>query len=192
MQGKNQKLKYQRKSISSYFHKLVLILKIDNLFLIYKALSCQNISANNSTAILLYLLLPKENLKNLQRDQAKTSSFLQKITEQSAAVQQGISDIVWAVKPENDKLENMVIRMREYAAQTLESKNVHTVINIDEEVLDKTIDMNQRRDLFLVFREAVNNIAKYAGATEVQVKLAKVNNYLQLQIVDNGHRPAII
>ena len=49
MQGKNQKLKYQRKSISSYFHKLVLILKIDNLFLKYEALSCQNISANNST-----------------------------------------------------------------------------------------------------------------------------------------------
>jgi len=131
-------------------------------------------------------ILSEVSEKNLQRDQAKTSSFLQKISEQSAAVQQGISDIVWAVKPENDKLQNMVIRMREYAAQTLESKNVHTVINIDEEVLDKTIDMNQRRDLFLVFKEAVNNIAKYAAATEVQVKLGKVNNDLQLQVVDNG------
>jgi two-component system, NarL family, sensor histidine kinase UhpB len=131
-------------------------------------------------------ILSEVSGKNLQRDYAKTSSFLQKITEQSAAVQQGISDIVWAVKPENDKLENMVIRMREYAAQTLESKNVHTVINIDEDVLDKTLDMNQRRDFFLVFKEAINNIAKYAGATEVQVKLAKINNDLLLQVVDNG------
>lgn len=132
-------------------------------------------------------ILSEVSERNLQKDHAKTSSFLQKITEQSAAVQQGISDIVWAVKPENDKLENMVIRMREYVAQTLESKNVHTVLNIDEEVLDKTLDMNQRRDFFLVFKEAVNNIAKYAGATEVEVKLEKRNNDLQMQVIDNGH-----
>jgi two-component system sensor histidine kinase UhpB len=131
-------------------------------------------------------ILSEVSGKNLQKDHARTSVFLQKITEQSAAVQQGISDIVWAVKPENDKLENMVIRMREYAAQTLESKNVHTVINIDEAILDKTLDMNQRRDLFLVFKEAVNNIAKYAGATEVQVRIGKVDNNLQLQVTDNG------
>jgi signal transduction histidine kinase len=131
-------------------------------------------------------ILSEVSEKNLQKDHAKTSSFLQKISEQSAAVQQGISDIVWAVKPENDKLENMVIRMREYAAQTLESKNVLTTINIDEAVLDKTLDMNQRRDLFLVFKEAVNNIAKYAGATEVQVKLGKTDNGLLMQVADNG------
>ena len=67
----------------------------------------------------------------------------------------------------------MVIRMREYVAQTLESKNIQTVINIDEKVLNKTLDMNQRRDFFLIFKEAVNNIAKYADASEVQVKLEK-------------------
>lgn len=131
-------------------------------------------------------ILSEVSGKNLNKDQLKTSSFLQKITEQSAAAQQGISDIVWAVKPENDKLENMVIRMREYVAQTLEAKNIHTVINIDEQVLGKTLDMNQRRDFFLVFKEAVNNIAKYAEATEVQIKLARKNNDLQLQVMDNG------
>ena len=131
-------------------------------------------------------ILSEVSEKNLQKDQARTSGFLQKITEQSAAAQQGISDIVWAVKPENDKLENIVIRMREYVAQTLESKNVHTVINIEEGVLDKTLDMNQRRDLLLVFKEAVNNIAKYANATQVQVKLERINNDLQLQVVDDG------
>jgi len=76
--------------------------------------------------------------------------------------------------------------MREYVAQTLESKNVHTVINIDEKVLDKALDMNQRRDLLLVFKEAVNNIAKYANATQVQVKLEKIDTDLQLQVVDDG------
>jgi two-component system, NarL family, sensor histidine kinase UhpB len=131
-------------------------------------------------------ILSEVSGKNLHRDHVKTSSFLQKITEQSAAVQQGISDIVWSVKPENDKLENMVIRMREYVAHTLESKNICTVINIDEKVLGKTLDMNQRRDFFLIFKESINNIAKYANATEVQIKLEKRNNDLQMQVTDNG------
>ena len=131
-------------------------------------------------------ILSEVSEKNLHKDQTKTSSFLHKITEQSAAVQQGISDIVWSVNPENDKLENMVIRMREYVAQTLESRSIHTVINIDEHLLGKTLDMNQRRDFFLIFKEAVNNIAKYADATEVQVKLERKSNDLKMQVTDNG------
>lgn len=131
-------------------------------------------------------ILSEVSGKSLQKDHSKAVSFLQKITEQSVAVQQGISDIVWSVKPENDRLENMVIRMREYAAHTLESKNIYTVINIDEKMLGKTLDMNQRRDLFLVFKEAVNNIAKYADATEVQIKLERKNNDLRMQVIDNG------
>ncbi|MBP6022323.1 tetratricopeptide repeat-containing sensor histidine kinase [Ferruginibacter sp.] len=131
-------------------------------------------------------ILSEVSEKNLYKDQTKTSSFLQKITEQSSAAQQGISDIVWAVKPENDKLENMVIRIREYVSQTLESKNITTIINIDEQVLHKTLDMSQRRDFLLIFREAVNNIAKYAAASKVQIQLEKNNNDLLLKISDNG------
>lgn len=131
-------------------------------------------------------ILSEVSGRNLAKDQDKTSSFIQKITEQSAAAQQGISDIVWAVKPDNDRLENMVIRMREYVAQTLESKNIHTVINIDEQLLSRTLDMNQRRDFLLIFKEAVNNVAKYSEASEVQVNLKKYNGDLCLQVLDNG------
>ncbi len=131
-------------------------------------------------------ILSEVSEKNLYKDRTKASSFLQKITEQSTAVQQGISDIVWSVKPENDTLEKMVIRMREYAAHTLESKNIQTVININEQVLNKTLDMGQRRDFFLIYKEAVNNISKYADATEVHVALERNSNKLRMVISDNG------
>lgn len=131
-------------------------------------------------------ILSEVSEKNMQKDQQKATAYLQKITEQSAAAQQGISDIVWAVKPENDKLENMVIRMREYAAQTLESKDIAAAIHIDEALLQKTLNMSQRRDFLLIFREAINNIAKYAQATEVKVSLEKINETVQLKVSDNG------
>lgn len=131
-------------------------------------------------------ILSEVSGKNLNKDQEKVSSYITKITEQSAAAQQGISDIVWAIKPENDKLENMVVRMREYASQTLESRNILTQVNVNESLLQQTLDMKQRRDFLLVYREAINNIAKYAEATLVNITLRKNADNIQLVISDNG------
>ncbi|MBI1781402.1 MAG: hypothetical protein HYR66_08530 [Sphingobacteriales bacterium] len=46
--------------------------------------------------------------------------------------------------------------------------------------------MQQRRDFFLVFKEAVNNIAKYSNCTKTEIKLSSINNQVQLNITDNG------
>jgi signal transduction histidine kinase len=108
------------------------------------------------------------------------------ITEQSAQMQQGMSDIVWAIAPDNDKLENMVIRMREYVAHTLEPKNIRTVFGLDEKQLSKSLSMEQRRDFFLLFKEAINNAAKYSGATRVDVRLWGDSRKLCLGISDDG------
>ncbi|MFT4062185.1 MAG: histidine kinase [Edaphocola sp.] len=131
-------------------------------------------------------ILSEVSDKTLDKNPNKVSEFLHRITEQSVVAQQGISDIVWSVKPENDSLEQMVVRMREYAAQTLENKNIVTKISIDEKLLGESLDMLQRRDFLMIFKEAVNNIAKYADATEVNVSLEKMEHQLCLKIADNG------
>jgi signal transduction histidine kinase len=131
-------------------------------------------------------ILSEVSGKNLYRDQVKTSSYLQKITEQSGMMQQGMSDIVWAITPDNDKLENLVVRMREYVSTTLEPKNIQTVFTIDEEAMSKSIGMRQRRDFLLIFKEAINNAAKYSGADCVQVSLGLSGNCVKMSIRDNG------
>ena len=131
-------------------------------------------------------ILSEVSGKNLYRDQVKTSSYLQKITEQSGQMQQGMSDIVWAITPDNDKLENLVVRMREYVSTTLEPKNIQTVFTIDEDAMSKNIGMRQRRDFLLIFKEAINNAAKYSGADCVQVSLGLAGNCVSMRISDNG------
>jgi len=122
----------------------------------------------------------------LQKDHYKASSMLTKITEQSSQMQQGMSDIIWAIKPDNDRLENMLVRMREYASHTLESKNILASFSVDEKVLSQSLDMEQRRDFFLIFKEAINNAAKYSQASEVKITISKVNGKLVMNITDNG------
>ena len=131
-------------------------------------------------------ILSEVSQKNLQKDQQKASELLRKITEQSSQMQQGMSDIVWAIKPDNDKLENMVIRMREYASHTLEPKNIEVIFLTEEQALSQSLDMQQRRDFFLIFKEAINNAAKYSQAARVEIELKKERNALYLRVSDNG------
>lgn len=131
-------------------------------------------------------ILSQVSQNNLHKDQQKTSSLLEKITEQSAQMQQGMSDIVWAIKPDNDRMENMLIRMREYIAHTLEPHGIETFVEADERALAVTLDMQQRKDLFLIFKEAVNNTVKYAQATRVDIAIRRESDKLILLVRDNG------
>lgn len=131
-------------------------------------------------------ILSEVSKNNIGRDVKKASAMLSKITEQSAQMQQGMSDIIWAIKPDNDRMENMLVRMREYAAYALESKDIDVSFSVDDDVLEKNLDMQQRRDVFLIFKEAVNNAAKYSGARSVKIKLQKALNNIVMEIADNG------
>src|SRR3989337_2033752 len=93
---------------------------------------------------------------------------------------------MWSNKPDNDKLQNMLVRMREYASHTLEPKNILATFIVDEPSLSQSLDMPQRRDFFLIFKEAVNNAAKYSRAAKVEIKIAKEKEQLHLSISDDG------
>ena len=131
-------------------------------------------------------ILSEVSDKRIKNEKPEISEFLSQITEQSAQAQQSISDIVWSVKPENDSLENMIIRMREFMSQTLENKDIQTEINVDENLLQTSLKMDERRDFLLIFKEAINNIAKHSSATKVKINLEKRKDGLLLNISDNG------
>lgn len=120
----------------------------------------------------------------LQPKQAK--EMLQQISEQSKTIQQSMSDIVWSIRPDNDKVDDLVTRMREYAAQTLEHLDIDASIVTDDELAAKTLPMQHRKELLLIYKEAINNIARHAGATRVNVSLTNGSKFLQLHIADNG------
>ncbi|WAC09273.1 tetratricopeptide repeat-containing sensor histidine kinase [Dyadobacter pollutisoli] len=131
-------------------------------------------------------ILSEVSLNNLLKDQTKAGSYLKKITEQSSHMQQEMSDIVWSIKPDNDKLANMLVRMREFASYTLEPKNIKADFVVNQEVLLSSLNMQQRRDFFLIFKEAINNTAKYAQASSVSIVLEKAEKHLLLTVKDNG------
>jgi signal transduction histidine kinase len=131
-------------------------------------------------------ILSEVSQKNIDKDSKKTALLLEKIVEQSEKTQQGMSDIVWAVKPDNDKLEDILIRMREYINSVLEPKNISVHFKADDKTMHHAIGMQQRRDLLMIFKEAVNNIAKHAGANNVNISIGQAGNNINLLIKDDG------
>ncbi len=131
-------------------------------------------------------ILSKVSQISMENDQQKAFSLLGKVIDQSGQIQQNMSDIVWAIKPDNDKMENMVMRMREYLTHCLEPKNIAIEFIADEHIMSESLPMEQRRDLLLIFKEAINNIAKYSQCTRTHIKLDRQNGYIRMTINDDG------
>ncbi len=111
---------------------------------------------------------------------------LQKIKDNSASVMENISDIVWTINPSNDSLEKVIYRMKEFAADILEPLNIKCVFTQEGDLSDIKPDLKKRKDFYLVFKEAINNAAKYSHCTDVMVRIRKTDAFIELQVHDNG------
>ena len=107
------------------------------------------------------------------------------ISERSQRLQRNMSDIVWSVDPERDSLEELLARMREFGESVLEPKGIAYRFESNGESSTALPPM-VKSNLYLIFKEAVNNAAKHAQATEVGVTLKQGNNHLRMTIADNG------
>lgn len=122
----------------------------------------------------------------INSDQPKASEYLGKITDNSQRMMEAMDDIVWSIKPSNDSMQKITARMREFATSVLEAKEIELKFEVDEHVYDEKLNMETRRDFFLVFKEAVNNVAKYSKATKVDIHIHIQGKKLLLMVKDNG------
>jgi len=122
----------------------------------------------------------------VDKDTKKTSEYISKISDNSHRMMEAMDDIVWSINPMNDSMQRITARMREFATGLLEAKNIEVEFKVDEAVKNLTLDMESRRDFFLIFKEAVNNIAKYSGCTHVVIEIHVQSSKVIMSIRDNG------
>lgn len=125
-------------------------------------------------------------INKMYADTTKVSEYLGKISEYSQKMMDVMDDIVWSIKPSNDSMAKITARMREFATNILEAKDIPFDFKVEEDLHDVKLNMEARRDLFLVFKEAVNNAAKYSQASKVLMEVTMDNKKLTLLVKDNG------
>lgn len=116
----------------------------------------------------------------------KARLSLEKINERSQRLLDNMSDIIWNIKPGNDTIEEVMSRMREYATTLLEAKDINYHFDFPKEKMDCKLTIHVKSNLYLIFKEAVNNLAKYSACTEATLTLNFSEKHLYLAIQDNG------
>ncbi len=126
----------------------------------------------------------------LQQDSNSTSveiaERLARIASISRESVDSLSDIVWSINPEKDCLGDLTQRMRRLADDLCAARNLE--FNFQADVKDQALKLKTetRRELILIFKECINNIAKHSNCTLVKVVFQQQPEYLCLKISDNG------
>jgi signal transduction histidine kinase len=97
-----------------------------------------------------------------------------------------MNDIVWAINPRRDRLADLSHRMRRFASDVFTARDIAFSFNAPGGQHDIRLDTDVRREVFLVFKEAINNIARHAACTEAAVDFRMDGHWLELHVIDNG------
>jgi two-component system, NarL family, sensor histidine kinase UhpB len=123
--------------------------------------------------------------RNLDKPE-KSTNYLVKASEDIQRISESLSDIVWNINPRFDTAEGLFARMQRYAADILEGASIQTEISFPSNEQSLNLSMQQRRDFYLIFKEAVNNLAKYSKATKAEIGVISGKGNIQLLVKDNG------
>lgn len=120
-----------------------------------------------------------------QTDIVKQKDILEKMTSNAKESMDKMGDIVWMIKPGETESGSLKQRIERFAFEVCESKNIALQMQLDE--LDKLkLSMGQRKNIYLVFKEAVNNAAKYSGTEKIEIEVKLINKELLISIKDFG------
>ena len=122
----------------------------------------------------------------IDNDIVSTKSYITKIGDNCSRMMEAMDDIVWSINPMNDNMQKITARMREYAANILEAKDISYSFQIDDAVKGVVLDMEARRDFFLIFKEALNNLAKYSECKRAEIKIEVYEYTMCMKIQDDG------
>jgi len=122
-------------------------------------------------------------------DLAKQDKTVERIEKMAGTARQAVKsldEIVWAVNPRNDTLAHLIDYTGQFAADYLRAAGVRCLLDLPEQTPPREISTAVRHNVFLVVKEALQNIVKHAHATEAWLRINATGQGLRIVIEDNG------
>lgn len=118
----------------------------------------------------------------------KRAELLDEVANQARSMRETMADIVWAVDPRKDQVGDLVRRLRHVAFNLLEADGLRVEFQAPEQETIERVALgpDRRRQLLLIFKEAIANIARHASARHVRVEISLDGSALSLLIQDDG------
>jgi signal transduction histidine kinase/ligand-binding sensor domain-containing protein len=113
-------------------------------------------------------------------------TYFDAIKENSGKIIENMNDIVWAVNPNNDTIEQLLIRMQSFASSLLEKKNIALDFIAAQSLAAVKLTMEERKNFYLIFKEAVHNAFKYAECKQIITQIHQHDKIICMTIKDDG------
>jgi signal transduction histidine kinase len=118
--------------------------------------------------------------------ESKRTGHVGQVGDKAREMVTALDEIVWAMNPRHDSLASLVSYFRLYADRFLGLANIAWHFEGPSDAADCELDSRRRHQLFLAYKEALTNIVRHSGASEVRLALRLQRQEMQITIEDNG------
>ena len=101
-----------------------------------------------------------------RQESKEVAPMLEQISENSRKMLESMADIVWTINPENDNFEKIILRMRSFAFELLGPRKIDFEFNADDSVVKLNLSMDVRKNLYLIFKEAIGQPCEIFGCRQ--------------------------
>jgi signal transduction histidine kinase len=116
----------------------------------------------------------------------ESADHIKRISEKSREVVDNIGEIIWAIDPNNDHLENLVAYLRQYTFQYFKSSPIQCRLEAPDDLAPLSMSAQARRNIFLVCKESMHNVIKHSQAAEFTLTLRQSPLGLEILMKDDG------
>jgi signal transduction histidine kinase len=127
-----------------------------------------------------------EIMKKQTGNPEEMMKLVDRISSISGNVVDDMGEIIWAMNPKNDDLNSFTSYLRQFASEYLAASEIKAEFSFPDEYPQVPMTSEQRRNVFLVVKEALHNIVKHSGASRISLALHWTNGKLEMIIEDNG------
>jgi signal transduction histidine kinase/ligand-binding sensor domain-containing protein len=135
---------------------------------------------------LTHIALLSELSATQSRVEVEMKQDIETISGTAQKLVQSMGEIIWAINPQNDTLENLMAYIREQTHNYFEPFSIQYTVDFPEEVPEVRLSNVQRRNIFLVTKEALNNALKHSNGTCIRLSMQVSEKAVHFRVEDNG------
>jgi len=116
----------------------------------------------------------------------QSETALREIGDAARRLVDSMSDIVWSTDPRQDEAASLVARIRHFAANTLESRQIGWSLDVPPQFESRSLDAETRRQMLLIVKEALTNVARHSACTRASVRIVPEAHEVSIEVDDDG------
>jgi signal transduction histidine kinase len=122
----------------------------------------------------------------IHKDNPKADASLTRIVKDLKMVIENMGDIIWAINPDEKAQKSISGQLKDFYFDLMDGYGIQCNYHIDQALEAQITNINARKNLLLIAKEAINNILKHSKSTRIDVFLKEQDNSILLEIQDNG------